>query len=113
MRRSVATPALRSTIPFCTSIGAADGVDDAAKLDEPAVSSALDDTAVMNGDGRVDEIAAERPKPREGAVFVRPGQSADSRRRRRPGSRQAFVSRSLRPSWGRENSPNTSPSLPV
>ena len=71
MRRSSGRPALRSTMPFCTSISAAHGVDDAAELDERAVAGALDDAAVMHGDGRVDEVAAQRPKPRERALLVR------------------------------------------
>src|SRR5208337_4467718 len=34
-------------------------VDDAAELDDAAVASALNDAAVMGGDGRVDQIAAQ------------------------------------------------------
>ena len=40
--------------------GAADGIDDASKLDEDAIAHPLDDAAVMQSDGRVDQIAAER-----------------------------------------------------
>ena len=40
---------------------AAHGVDDATKLDDRAVAGALDDAAVMGGDGGVDEVAAETP----------------------------------------------------
>ncbi len=32
---------------------------------------ALDDAPVMSGDGRVDEVAAQAPQSREGAVLVR------------------------------------------
>ena len=37
---------------------AAHGVDNAAELDDDAVAGALDDAAVMGGDGRVDQVAA-------------------------------------------------------
>ena len=77
---------------------AAHGVDDAAELDNRAVAGALDDAAVMRGDGGVDEVAAQRPQPRQGAIFVRPGEPADSRRRRRPGSPRFSGSRSSRQS---------------
>ena len=40
---------------------AAHRVDDAPELDDGAVARALDDPAVMRGDGRVDQIAAQAP----------------------------------------------------
>ena len=52
--------------------GAADRVDHAAELDDVAVASALDDAAVMRGDGGIDEIATEAPQTREGPILVRP-----------------------------------------
>jgi hypothetical protein len=30
----------------------------------------------MHSDGRIDQIAAERPQPRQGTILVRPGKSA-------------------------------------
>ena len=62
-------------------------VDDAAELDDAAVASALNDAAVMGGDGRVDQIAAEASKTRKGPVFVGAGEPAvsdDVRNRYRP-----------------------------
>ena len=56
--------------------GAAHRVDDAAEFDDAAVAGALDDAAVMHGDGRVDQVAAKRPEPRENAIFVRAGEPA-------------------------------------
>jgi len=41
--------------------GAADGIDHASELDENPISRAVDDTSVMQGDGGIDQIAAERP----------------------------------------------------
>ena len=41
--------------------GVAHGVDHSAKLDDRPVAGALDDAAVMGGDGGVDEIAEEAP----------------------------------------------------
>ncbi len=36
-----------------------------------AVAGALDDAAVMHGDGGIDQVAAERPEPRENTILVR------------------------------------------
>ena len=55
---------------------APDRVHYAPELDDAAVASALDDAAVMRGDGRIDEIAAEAPQARQGAILVRRGESA-------------------------------------
>ena len=54
---------------------AAHGVDHAAELDDRAVAGALDDAAVMPA-MRVDQIAAQRPEPRQRAILVRPGEPA-------------------------------------
>ncbi len=53
--------------------GAVHCVDDAAELDDAAVAGALDDAPVMHGDGRVDQVAAKRPKPRQDPVLVGSG----------------------------------------
>ena len=50
---------------------AAHRVDHAAKLDEAAVAGAFNDAAVMEGDGRIDQVAAQRPEPRQNAILVR------------------------------------------
>ena len=55
---------------------AAHGRDHAAKLDKNAVASALDDASVVHGDDRIDQVAAECPKPRKRAVFVSTGEPA-------------------------------------
>ena len=49
---------------------AADGVHDAAKLDDASIAGALDDAAVMGGDGGVDEVAAQPPQARKGPILV-------------------------------------------
>jgi hypothetical protein len=54
----------------------AHGVDDASELDDCAVAGALDDTPVMHRDGRIDQIAAQRPEPRQDAILVRAGKPA-------------------------------------
>ena len=41
-----------------------------------AVAGALDDAAVMHGDRRVDQIAAQRPEPRQNAILVGPREPA-------------------------------------
>ncbi len=64
------TPALRSTMAVLHLDGAAHGVDHAAELDEAAVAGALDDAPAMRGDGGIDQIAAQRPEPRQRAILV-------------------------------------------
>ena len=53
--------------------GAAHCVDDAAELDDAAVAGALDDAAMVHGDGGIDQIAAQRPQPRQNPIFVGSG----------------------------------------
>ena len=55
---------------------AADGVDHAAELDDRTVAGALDDAPVMHGDGRIDQVAAQRPQSRQDAILVRARQPA-------------------------------------
>ena len=55
---------------------AAHRVDDAAELDENSVPGALDDAAVMRGDGRIDQVAAQPPEPRQRSVLVGAGEPA-------------------------------------
>ena len=43
-----------------------------------AVAGALDHAPVMHGDGRIDQIAAERPQPRQRAILVGAGEPAVS-----------------------------------
>ena len=51
-------------------------VDHAAKLDEAPVAGALDHAPVMRGDGGIDQVAAQPPKPRQRAVLICPGEPA-------------------------------------
>ena len=53
--------------------GAVHCVDDAPELDDAAVAGALDDPAVVHGDGRIDQVASERPQPRQNPVLVGSG----------------------------------------
>src|ERR1700729_3608739 len=53
--------------------GAINGVDDAPELDNCAIAGALDDPAVVHGDGRIDQVASERPQPRQNPVLVGSG----------------------------------------
>ena len=77
--------------------GAAHRVDHAAELDDRAVAGALDDAAVVDGDGRIDQIAAQRPAAARGCDPRRRRRAGCSRRRRRPGSPRSSGSRSWRP----------------
>ena len=57
---------------------AAHGVDHRAKLDNCPIAGALDDAAAMHGNDWVDEIAAQRPKPRKQAILVSSGKPAET-----------------------------------
>ena len=59
-----ARPALRSIIAFWSLDRASHGVDDAAELNEGAVAGALDDAPVVDGDGRINQIAAQGSEAR-------------------------------------------------
>jgi hypothetical protein len=53
--------------------GAAHRVDHAAKLDEEPVAGALDHAPFVNGDGRVDQVAAQRPQSGQCSILVSRG----------------------------------------
>src|SRR5208282_3543685 len=54
------------------------GVHHASELDNGAVASALHHAAVVYGNGRVDEVAAQRAEPRQCTVFVRANKPAEA-----------------------------------
>ena len=54
--------------------GAVHCVDDTPELNDVAVARALDDAAMMRGDGGIDEIATEAPQARQGAILVHRGE---------------------------------------
>jgi hypothetical protein len=56
--------------------GAAHRVDDAPELDDAAVTRALHDAPMVHSDGRIDQVAAERPQSRQNPVLVGPGEPA-------------------------------------
>ena len=91
---------------------AADRVHDAAKLDDASVAGAFHDTAAMSGDSRVDEVAAQTPQTREGAILV--GTPPTGCIRRHPQTRIAasFRVSLIAPLLGRHTSPNASSSPP-
>jgi hypothetical protein len=60
----------------------------ASKLDEEAISCSLNDAAVMQSDGGVEQIAAERPQPRQRAILVGSGKLAVSGYVRRKDGRE-------------------------
>jgi hypothetical protein len=69
---------LRTVISCCIAT-AGDGFDDALKLDKQPVAGGLDDAALVLGDLRVDQIAAQRPQTRQRAGLVPFHQTAVSR----------------------------------
>ena len=93
---SGATPALRSTIALWTSMAQCTASTTLRNSMIAAVAGALDDASVVHGDGRIDQVAAERPQPRQNPVLVRSGEPASSRRRRTPRSPRVFGSRPRR-----------------
>jgi hypothetical protein len=54
--------------------GAVHRVDDAAELDNCAIAGVLDDAPMVDRDGRIDQVASERPQPRQNPVLVGSGQ---------------------------------------
>ena len=70
MRRSGGRPALRSTMPFCTSMAQRTASTTLRNSMRTAVAGALHDAAVMHGDGGIDQIAPERPQPRKCPLLV-------------------------------------------
>jgi hypothetical protein len=67
------------------------GVNNAAELNEDAVTSSLDEASVMYSDGGIDQIAAERAQPRKRPPLVGAGKLAGIRRHPPPESPLAFV----------------------
>ena len=57
---------------------AAHRVDGAPKLDDRPVAGALDHAALVDGDGRVDEVAAQRPQAGQQPLLVRPGEAREA-----------------------------------
>jgi hypothetical protein len=53
--------------------GTPHGVDCAAEPDNASVARALDDAAIIHRDRGVDEIASQRPQPRQNAIVIRAG----------------------------------------
>ena len=58
--------------------GATHSVYHAAKFDKGPVPGALHDAPLVHGDSRIDQIAAQRPQPRQRAILVRAGELAES-----------------------------------
>ena len=53
--------------------GAVHCVDDTPELDNCAIAGALDDAPMVHRDGRVDQVASQRPQPRQNPVLVGSG----------------------------------------
>jgi hypothetical protein len=54
--------------------GAVHRVDDAPELDDAAVAGALDDAPMVDRDGRIDQVASERPQPGQNPILVGSGE---------------------------------------
>src|ERR1700683_5137072 len=53
-------------------------VDNAAEFDQKSVAGTLDHPAAIHLDGRIDQVAAQRPEPRQRAIFIRAGETAET-----------------------------------
>jgi hypothetical protein len=51
--------------------GGSHSLHHAAELDDRSIACALDETPIVDCDGGVDEIAAQRPQPGQRALFIR------------------------------------------
>ena len=58
--------------------GAPYGVDHAPKFNDGAVACPLDNTASMNGDDRIDEVASQRAQPSQYSILIGAGKPAVS-----------------------------------
>jgi hypothetical protein len=56
--------------------GTTHGIEDATEFDNAPVARPFDDAAVMGGDCRIDQVAAQGPEPSENAILVRACQPA-------------------------------------
>src|SRR6185503_5903992 len=56
---------------------AAHGIHYAAELDDGSIAGALDYPTPMDCDGWIDQIAAQRPQPRQSAILIRTGKPAE------------------------------------
>jgi hypothetical protein len=56
--------------------GASHGIDHASKFDEASVTSALNNAPVMHGNGGIDQVATQRPQPRQRPILVGAGEPA-------------------------------------
>jgi hypothetical protein len=83
------TPAFLSAITRCNSTAQRSASTTLEKFDEEAVAGGLDDAALVLGDHRVDQLAADRPQPRERTFLVGADQPAVARDIRRENGRQS------------------------
>jgi hypothetical protein len=51
--------------------GAVHCINDTPKLDDCTVAGAFDDSPVVHSDGRIDQVASERPEPSKNSIFIR------------------------------------------
>jgi hypothetical protein len=93
--------------------GAAHGIHHAAKLDEDAIARPLNDPAVMQSDGGVEQIAAERPQPRQRSLLVGSGQPAVSGDIGRQNGREFASFRHGRARWVSQSSTPTRSGMAV
>ncbi|BCH15803.1 hypothetical protein MesoLjLa_26540 [Mesorhizobium sp. L-2-11] len=56
--------------------GAAHGIYHTAEFDQRTIACALDHSTVVNGDGRVNQVAAKCPQPGQSTIFIRARQPA-------------------------------------
>jgi len=58
--------------------GTVHSIDNAPELDQRTIAGPLYHPSIVHRDGRIQEIAAQRSEPRQGAVFIGPGEPAEA-----------------------------------
>jgi hypothetical protein len=87
-------------------------IDGAAELDNRAIAGSLDDPAVMHRNGRINEVASERPQPRQNPVLVGSREPRIADDISDQDGRELAGLAQLRPSGCSQITTNASPSLP-
>src|SRR4051794_39020633 len=76
-------PILRNArVPFDHRVlhfdGTTDGIDNASKFDDRAITGALDDAPIVHSDRWINEVTAQGSESREDPILVRAGEAAEA-----------------------------------
>jgi len=105
MRSSAPRPTFRSGVARCTATAQRTASTTLGKFEQHAVTGGLDNAAVMLGELRIDELAAQRFEALERALLVRPHQPPTSAARIAARRRVAAIPSSAEGIEGRHPKP--------